>query len=100
MTKVNIKYKNNIIDSLTITGHTGYSEIGSDIVCATISSMVTTTVNAIIKLDSKSINYDVKEAFTSINIIKHTHEVDILMENLVSLLNELSNQYKNYIEIK
>ena len=35
------------INSIEISGHSGYSESGSDIVCASVSSICITTVNSI-----------------------------------------------------
>ena len=39
MTKIKIFKKNNVIIGFEISGHSGYSEYGSDIVCASISSI-------------------------------------------------------------
>jgi len=52
MIKVNIK-KGTII----ITGHAGYDEYGKDIVCASVSSIVITSVNAALKLENNSLEY-------------------------------------------
>jgi len=52
MIKVNIK-QNRVI----ITGHAGYDEYGKDIVCASVSSIVITSVNAALKLENNSLEY-------------------------------------------
>ena len=39
---------------ITISGHSGYEERGKDIVCASVSSIVITTINAIIEIDREN----------------------------------------------
>lgn len=95
MIKVSIK-KDNII----INGHSGYDVQGKDIVCAGVSTLVTTTVNAIIRIDDKAIEYKVNDGYVNISILKHDKYIDILIENMISLLKEMEAQYKKYIEIK
>ena len=95
MIKVSIKK-----DNITISGHSGYDVQGKDIVCAGVSTLVTTTINAIIRIDEEAIKYDVKDGFVNISILKHDKYIDILIENMISLLKEMEEQYKKYIEIK
>lgn len=93
MIKVEIKK-----DSISINGHSGYEESGKDIVCASVSSMVITSVNAIIRLEPDSIEYDDNNGII-INVLKHSNIVDILIENLIDLLKELEKKYPKYIKI-
>ena len=99
MIKVLISKKENIIDSIKITGHAGFSEAGSDIVCASVSSICITTVNALIRIDSECINYEETDGYLKVDIKKHDKIVDTLIENMVSLLTELEQDYKKYIKI-
>ena len=39
---------------IKISGHANYDEKGKDIVCASVSSIVITTINAIIEIDHDS----------------------------------------------
>lgn len=100
MIKVQIKKKDNIIKSILIEGHSGYQEAGKDIVCASVSSICITTVNAIIRIDSNAIEYDEKDGYLTVDIKKHTTVIDILIENMLELLEELEEDYKNYIKIE
>lgn len=95
MIKVSIKK-----DNITINGHSGYDVRGKDIVCAGVSTLVTTTINAILRIDDKSIEYKVEDGYINISILKHDKYIDILIENMISLLKEMEAQYKKYIEIK
>ena len=96
MIKVNIKEKD-VIEEITIKGHSGYEEIGKDIVCASVSSIVITTINAIIRIDEEAINYDES---VIIKILKHNEIIDKLIFNLIDLLKKLEKQYPKYIKIR
>lgn len=99
MIKINLKYDNDLIESISITGHAGYDIYGKDIVCASVSSIVITSVNAIVRLSSDSINYDDSNGL-SIDILSHNDVTDTLIDNMVSLLKDLEKQYKKNIIIK
>lgn len=94
MIKISIKEK-----QIIIKGHANYDELGKDIVCASVSSMVITTVNAILKIDSDAIKYSDDNGVT-IDIIKNDEITNKLINNLIDLLEELEKQYPKYIEIR
>ena len=94
MIKVNIKEK-----QIVIKGHANYDELGKDIVCASVSSMVITTVNAILRIDNDAIKYSDTDGVI-IDIIKDDEIVNKLIINLISLLEDLKKQYPKYIEIR
>ncbi len=94
MIKVSIKEK-----QIVIKGHANYDELGKDIVCASVSSMVITTVNAILRIDNEAIKYSDNDGVI-IDIIKDNEIVNKLIINLISLLEDLKKQYPKYIEIR
>lgn len=91
--------KNEKIDSITVNGHAGYGVSGTDIVCASVSSILITSINAMLRVDKTAIHYEKKEAYVKLDILKHTEMIDLLVENLVSLLEELEQDYKKYVKI-
>jgi hypothetical protein len=94
MIKVNVS-KNKI----TITGHADYDCYGKDIVCAAVSSTVITTINGILSIDKDSLK--VTEGKTLIiEILKNNDVVDKLISNMINLLTELKNDYKDNIDIR
>ena len=95
MIKIDIKE-----DEITIKGHSGYSESGSDIVCASVSSICITTVNALLSIDEDCIEYEENDGYLNIKIKRHDEVIDKLINNMINLLNELRNQYKKNIEIR
>lgn len=87
-------------DEITIKGHSGYSIEGSDIVCASVSSICITTVNALLSIDEDCIEYVDNDGYLNIKIKKHNDTIDKLINNMINLLKELENQYKKNIEIR
>ena len=98
MIKVNIKTVNSNIEQITISGHALYDTHGKDIVCAAVSSITITTVNAILRLDSKAIDY-VQDEGLIINIKKYDEVTLVLIQNMIDLLQELEKDYKKNIKI-
>lgn len=88
--------KNNNV--IKISGHANFDNYGNDIVCASVSSIIYTTINALLNIDNKSINYkDEKELV--IEILKQDKITLILIDNMMHLLIELEKQYPKNIKI-
>ena len=95
MIKINISK-----DEITIKGHSGYAEEGFDIVCASVSSICITTVNALLSIDEDCIEYEENDGYLNIKMKKHNETIDKLIDNMINLLKELEKNYKKYIEIR
>ena len=94
MIKVDIK-KNHI----KISGHAMFDDYGKDIVCAAASSIVITSINGILRLDERAINYKLSKDELSIDILKDNRETNLLILNMISLLKDLEKQYGKNIKI-
>ena len=99
MVKVSIK---NIVEinEITISGHSGYEESGKDIVCASVSSIAITTINGILSIDSDSLEYQTSDGYIKIAVKKHSEVIDALIQNMINLLTELSQDYPKNIKIE
>ena len=86
-------------DNIKIEGHSGYSEYGSDIVCASISSIAITSINSILKYDEGAIKYNKDDGYLEIEILKHDKIIDMLIDNMIDMFKDLEKQYKNYIKL-
>lgn len=95
MIKVVLK-KNHI----EISGHALYDDYGKDIVCASVSSIVITTINGILRLDDKSIKYKQTKDTLSIDVLKENKETKTLILNMISLLKDLEKEYEENIKIE
>ena len=94
MIKVNISKK-----SIIITGHANYEEYGKDIVCASASSIVITSINAILRIDKDFLKYVEEKDKLTINILGNNKDCLLIMENMLELLEELAKTYKENIKI-
>ncbi len=99
MIKVNIKNKNGKVYEIVVKGHANYDDYGKDIVCASVSTIAITTINAIIEFDKDSINVEESVGYLKINILKHTKETDTLISNMNKLFEELELKYPKNIKI-
>lgn len=100
MVSIKVDKINNKINHIKISGHSGYAESGYDIVCASVSSIAITTVNALISINEDCLKYIEKDGLLEIDILKHDDIIDKLLFNMLSMLKELSKDYKEYIKIK
>jgi len=96
MIKVNISKD---LKHITIKGHAGYAEYGKDIVCASVSSIVTTSINACLSLDETGVKYEEKEGLVIIDVMNTSEATIKLINNMINMLSELANQYKKNITI-
>ncbi|MDD2434992.1 MAG: ribosomal-processing cysteine protease Prp [Bacilli bacterium] len=99
MIKIRIEHDHQQIKQVSIVGHADYDKYGKDIVCAAVSSIVITTVNAMMKIDQDSIDYDNSHDLI-IKINKHMEVTDLLIQNMVDLLKELEEQYPKNIKFE
>ena len=83
MIKISIKYEENKIKEVLIKGHALYDDYGKDIVCAAVSSIVITTVNAILSINKDSITFDES---VMIKVIKDDEITGKLLINMINLL--------------
>ena len=95
MIKVDLKNENKII----ISGHALFSSFGADIVCASVSSIVITTINDILSIDNEAIEYESESGKVVIEIKKDSDIVNILIDNMILLLESLEKDYSENIKI-
>lgn len=84
---------------IVITGHAGYQEYGKDIVCASASSIVITSINACLRIDNNSLVYSETKDKLVIDIKSSDKIILLIMENMVAMLKELALTYKKNIKI-
>ena len=99
MITVLVKKKQNHITKVVIKGHAMYDDYGKDIVCAGVSSIATTTVNAILKIKKESIQLEESPDLT-ISVLITDKITESLLENMIELLYELTESYPKNIKIK
>lgn len=100
MIKVIVQKEQNNYKRIDVTGHALYDDYGKDIVCASTSSIIITSVNACIKIEEDSINYTYTKDGINIDIHSNDEIIQKLMDNMITLLEELSKDYPKNIIVK
>ena len=85
-------------ECIKVSGHANYNTYGNDIVCASVSSIIYTTINGILNIDSKSISYK-DDKILEIHILKNDDITKKLIDNMLDLLKDLEKQYPKNIKI-
>ena len=99
MIKIHIKRNNDVVNYIKISGHSGYAESGYDIVCASVSSICVTSINAIVRYNENALVYTEDDGLLEIGIVVHDEIIDMLVENMVQLFGNLEEQYKDNVKI-
>lgn len=99
MIKVFVTKQNQQIEKIVIKGHAMYDDFGKDIVCAAVSSCVITTVNGILTLDSNWIEASQNSGNVLIQTKEQSDICQKLLINMISLLEELHDQYPKNLKI-
>ncbi|PWL72525.1 MAG: ribosomal-processing cysteine protease Prp [Bacillota bacterium] len=99
MIKVSVTKKNQQIQEVSIQGHAMYDDFGKDIVCAAVSSCVITTVNGILEIDKDWILARQDSKGVLIQVQNSSDVCQTLLANMISLLEELHDQYPKNLKI-
>lgn len=88
-----IKVENNFIE---VSGHSGYATVGTDIVCAAISTLSEATYNYLIDTKNKAI-LEEKDAYYKIALEELNEAGEAIIKGFISMVDDLSSQYPKYI---
>ena len=97
---------NQKIITLEATGHSGYAEQGSDIVCSAVSTLMQNLavgLTEVLKLDPRVIiDEQIPHMSVSLESINEEQEqsAQVLMQTTLLSLKEIASGYSNYIKIK
>ena len=92
------------VTGFSISGHSGYAEEGSDIVCAAISAVVSMAEATINEVCGAKAKVRVKEADTRITLTLPTscdeeESVQAVLTGMMLTLCSLRDDYPDYIEV-
>ena len=104
MTRCEFFSENERITGFSVSGHSGYSEAGSDIVCAAVSavvSMAEATINDVCGAKAK-VRVKVADARITLTLPASCDEEDAVQAVLAGMMLYLCNlreEYPDYIEV-
>lgn len=99
MIKIKVDYKDDHVKEVKVTGHAGYDEHGKDIVCASVSSIVITSANLILKINKEKVSIKQEEGLIEIKVLKKDDTINMILLNMIDMLEELSKDYKENVKI-
>ncbi len=100
MIQVTYQKENNYFKRIIIKGHAGYAQYGYDIVCSSVSSIITTSINGILSLDENALEVTDNGQEMIIKVLKKDEITTKLLENMFMLFEELEKQYPKNITIR
>lgn len=88
----------------TVTGHTGFNEAGTDIVCSAVSCAAMTALNGLTDVLGLTVGYEIADG--SVECVlpeelepKERYGAQVLLESMVLTMRDLAKQYETYISV-
>lgn len=100
MIHITISQKDKFVQKIVLKGHAEYAKYGKDIVCAGVSSILTTTVNGILSLEENAITYQSEEDEFILTVNSKSITTQKLIQNMISLLKELEQEYPKNVKVE
>ncbi len=106
MTTVYARCDERGVRALRVSGHAGYAESGSDIVCAAASILITTCVNAlesvaglkpIVRQEESPAMIEVKLP-SALSPVQE-HDARVILETVLQGFSDIAAQYPRYLQI-
>ncbi len=90
-----------LVTGFEISGHSDFSEQGSDIVCAAVSSAAYMTANTITDVQELDCIVTVNDGFMKLKLSKaEARSAQVILNGLLLHLNALSQEYSDFIDLK
>lgn len=86
-------------DWIIARGHSGYNEIGKDIVCAAISTLMEATYNYLIATDNKVEKSDEDDALFIIRLDKLNESGKKIVKSFIEMIEDIGNQYPKNVRL-
>ena len=106
MTRVVVCRDERGVRSLTVSGHSGYAESGRDIVCAAVSTLITTCANAMESAAGLVPLVSQDEAATEISVAlpetlspEQEHDAQVVFRTVFQGLRDVAQEYPKHLKI-
>lgn len=100
MTRVRFYSEGNLLTGFEISGHSGYADEGSDIICAGISSAAYMTANTVTEIFMLEADAKVEGGYFRFLCRDANSKADELFRGLKLHLLQFCEQYPDYIKIE
>ncbi len=84
-----------------ISGHSDFSEQGSDIICSAVSSAAYMTANTITEVQQLNAEITVNDGFMKLSLSQQDAKTaEVILNGFLLHLNALKEEYKEFIKVK
>lgn len=98
MIRVALRSQDECITGFDVKGHAGYAEAGQDIVCAAVSVLTTTCVNALETVAGVKPTVKTSDGRMRVVVPRNSgHDAQVILRTLRQGLRDLAEQYSRYI---
>ncbi len=89
----------------TVSGHAGYSEQGTDIVCASVTTAAFTALNGLLDVAKIDVEFTVRDGYLDCCLPENLSEknrsnADLLLESMVLSFQNLEEQYGKFVKLQ
>ncbi len=98
MTTVTFTFFGDHILKVRASGHSGFAEEGSDIVCAAISALVQAAELGLEKAARLNVKSNTRDGFKEFSVSEHNERSDAILETLRISLKEIEKQYPRHLK--
>lgn len=103
MIKVSFKKQNGSFSYVEVSGHSGFSHEGEDIVCSAVSSVLWCITNSLTNVLNIPLDITENDGYVSYNIPQldpgKKEKADLLIESMRLFFKELQLQYCDFIQV-
>jgi len=93
-----------MINGFRVTGHSGYSAHGSDIVCSAISALTQTALLGLVEVAKADVDYEIDEGYLYCKVKGHQSDdmrtmCYAILETMHAGISNIRESYAQYIDI-
>ena len=100
MIKATFYKRGEILCGFEIDGHSGYAEAGSDIICASVSSVAYMAVNTITDIIGDKADISISDGYFRFMTGSNRNETKVVLEGLKLHVSALVGDYSEFITCK
>lgn len=86
-------------DRIVVSGHAQYESSGKDIVCAGVTALVTTLIDAITALTEDKIQYEIMPGWADIHFRDLSEESKLLVDSFFLGVCNIANEFPDHVRI-
>ena len=100
MIRVSLRTENGLFTGFACKGHAGYAAAGKDIVCAAVSALTTTCVNALESVAGVKAEVTVRDGGMKAALPPDAgHDAQVIVAAMAQGLRDVAEQYPQYLQL-